>query len=166
MNREQKRVLEKKLKEFGLNKDSIKAFLERGEIAEKGIKLWEGEKVRLNYMRIISNKDWPKLNPNYRNFVESNKNTIFTVEFDPIKKEKDSFDKDTLVQFVEDITDPKWLFFVWDLIPEPNQVNPNDIKVEINLDDEIKGTIDNAVLETLQREAHSIIQEKINQYNT
>ena len=116
-------------------------------------------------MRIISNKDWPKLNPNYRNFVESNKNSIFTVEFDPIKKEKDSFDKDTLVQFVEDTTDPKWLFFVWDLIPEPNQINPNDIKVEINLDDEIKGTIDNAVLETLQREAHSIIQEKINQYN-
>ena len=72
--------------------------------------LAEGDKVRLKTDRIIQHKDWAGKNPNYKSFVTSNHDTVFTVQFEP------KFAKDhTLACLKEDPSSPKWLFWVGDL---------------------------------------------------
>lgn len=66
------------------------------------ITAWEGEKVTLDYNRIISYPDWKRMREDYRNWVTEHKNDVFTVEFDPLKKERQTVDYNSFVQFVED----------------------------------------------------------------
>ena len=93
-------------------------------ITTNPITAWEGEKVTLDYNRIISYPDWKQMREDYRNWVTEHKNDIFTVEFDPLKKERQTADYNSLVQFVEDETKPKWLFWAGDLIPVEGQTRP------------------------------------------
>ena len=137
MNREQRRNTVKQLQKKGLTKESAQTFVDRMEYAEQGhdYQLWEGEKVKLNYKRITSYKDWPKLNQKYRDFVEANKNTVLTVEFDDVRRKEASKNKGvtSMCQFAEDASEIKWLFYGVDLLPEPNQTKP---KTETELQNE------------------------------
>ena len=125
MNREERRAAVKKLAKKGLTKESAITFVKRiDSITTNPITTWEGEKVTLDYNRIISYPDWKQMREDYRNWVTEHKNDIFTVEFDPLKKEKQTADYNSFVQFVEDETKPKWLFWAGDLIPVEGQTRP------------------------------------------
>lgn len=125
MNREERRAAVKKLIKKGLTKESAITFVKRMDsITTNPITAWEGEKVTLDYNRIISYPDWKQMREDYRNWVTEHKNDIFTVEFDPLKKERQTADYNSLVQFVEDETKPKWLFWAGDLIPVEGQTRP------------------------------------------
>lgn len=125
MNREERRAAVKKLAKKGLTKESAITFVKRMDsITTNPITTWEGEKVTLDYNRIISYPDWKQMREDYRNWVTEHKNDIFTVEFDPLKKERQTTDYNSLVQFVEDETKPKWLFWAGDLIPVEGQTRP------------------------------------------
>lgn len=73
----------------------------------------EKQKVKINYKRIASEKDYLKRQKKYRKFLEENKNKVFTVEYD--RNHPDG----KMVCLEEDTTEPKWLFTSYDLIPVP-----------------------------------------------
>lgn len=73
-----------------------------------------GDKCKINVEKIISRKDWERLNPAYKQFVLDNVDTIFTVQEDKFKSKADGFI--AIVSLVEDTTKPKWLWSVDDLI--------------------------------------------------
>ena len=112
MNREERRAAVKKLTKKGLTKESAITFVKRiDSITTNPITTWEGEKVTLDYNRIISYPDWKKMREDYRNWVTEHKNDIFTCEKDDSLK-----DDDTRVQLAEDTNEVKWLFHTSDLI--------------------------------------------------
>lgn len=118
MNREQLRNFRKNLKKSSLPEQVQEDIIERLLIQSSNpVSCYEGEKVRLDYARITSYKDWDRLRPEYKEFVEKHKNDIFTVEFDPVKKETKAENLETMVQLKEDPTVPKFLFWAGDLIP-------------------------------------------------
>lgn len=73
--------------------------------------LKEGSKVKINVEKIKKEKNYNKRNPNWKNFIENNIDKIFTVEYDFNKK-----DNPGLVCLKEDQNNPKWLFYIGDLI--------------------------------------------------
>ena len=70
--------------------------------------------MRLKVNQIKSHPDYSKNidynKQQYHDFIDTNGNEVFTVEYDKNKK-----DSSTLVCLKEDTTDPKWLFWVGDL---------------------------------------------------
>lgn len=68
----------------------------------------DGDKVTLNYKQITSRKDWKRKLPNYKNWVNENKDKVFTVQ-----KEKKYTE---FVTLLEDNSEEKWMFWVGDLI--------------------------------------------------
>ena len=119
MNRKQKRTLAKKL---GMSYSDLIESLNFQIVDMQVDQIPEGTKVKLNYDRIMEHKD--ELSEKYIKWVTEHKNDIFTVEFDPLKKEKQTADYNSFVQFVEDETKPKWLFWAGDLIPVEGQTRP------------------------------------------
>lgn len=85
-------------------------------------KLEPGEKVKLNYEKIIGHKGYRNLNPLYKKFVEANKDTVFTVTYDQ-KHAKNKI----LACFEEDTSDPRWLFWVYDLKRVDNGGKETDV---------------------------------------
>jgi len=71
-----------------------------------------GSKVKFKYEQIINGVDYKRLSQKYKDFVEKNKDKEFTVLIENTK----IHNKYKLVSLVEDKTDPKWLFWVGDLI--------------------------------------------------
>lgn len=67
--------------------------------------LSEGTKVKLNYEWITEHPTYNKMQKAYKDFVESNKDTIFTVEYDK-KHGSNSY----MVCLKEDTTPVKWLW--------------------------------------------------------
>ena len=125
MNREERRAAVKQLVKKGVPKESAETFVKRmSSITLNPTTTWEGEQVMLDYNRIITYPDWKIQRKDYKDWVTENKDKIFTVEFDPIKKERHSNDYNTLVQLKEDETKPKWLFWAGDLIPVEGQEKP------------------------------------------
>lgn len=102
MNREQKRLLKKKISKV----DKTKKKKQTDDIY-----IDEGTKVKLNLKRIKEHPEYSKLTEAYRVFVEKNENTIFTVEYD-----KSQPIPSTLVCLKEDPTPIKWLFWTGYLI--------------------------------------------------
>lgn len=133
MNREARRKLSKK------DKTLAKILKWNSDVEKQHVSCFEGEKVKINYERIKNSKDWEKLRKEYKDFVESHKDDVFTVEFDPVKKALKAKTVDLLVQLKEDTTNPKWLFQARDLIPLPGQKRPKDKQ------EEYKEYIDNFV---------------------
>ena len=125
MNRAERRATVKKLTKNGVTRASAETFVKRmNDRTQNPVTTWEGEKVKLDYNRISTYPDWPEMRKEYREWVTTHKDDVFTVEFDPVKKKAKSQNVNKVVQFVEDTTSPKWLFFAGDLIPEPNQEKP------------------------------------------
>ena len=132
MNREERRAAVKKLTKKGLTRGSATTFVKRMDaITINPITTWEGEQVTLDYNRIISYPDWKQLRKDYRDWVTEHKNDVFTVEFDPLKKEKQTADYNSFVQLKEDETNPKWLFWAGDLIPVEGQTRPDTDKEKL-----------------------------------
>ena len=100
MNREQKRAFVKKAKERGVSANAAKAYSEiisngTGQATPKQ-DIAEDEKVKLNIETI-------KARQNYKEFVDTNADTIFTAHIE----------RTTLISLKEE---PTWLFWCGDLI--------------------------------------------------
>lgn len=117
MNRTERRNLSKKIKKanktlnLGLTKEQLKNYIKFKEEQLSSIVLFEGDKVKFNYEGIVSRVDYEKRRPEYRDFIEQNKNTIFTVKYDEKYR-----NNPWLVSLEEDTTEPRWLFTTSDLI--------------------------------------------------
>lgn len=116
LNREQRRKMEKRLKNGVLNIDTAIAMLERQINTANAPGLPEGTHVRLNVDQIVKRPDYSKMQDAYRQFVESNADTEFTVAYD----EKHTSGKLVLLRYnrglAEGETHPAWLFYSGDLI--------------------------------------------------
>lgn len=104
MNRAEKRKLAKKLKmKYAELLESLEFKIEDVTVEE----LPEGTKVKLKAEQILQQKD---LNEKYREWVEANKDKVFTCEKDPTLPNDSK-----RVVLKEDESNPKWLFHVTDL---------------------------------------------------
>ena len=63
--------------------------------------------------------DWKNQEEEFKQWVVENKDKIFTVEYEPVRKETNSYDRGLNVNFVEDTHEPKWLLHTDTLIPVP-----------------------------------------------
>ena len=130
MGREQKREIARKLRKKGLPREVAEAYAERLTSETRNPRYaWEGEKVKLDVLQLTSYKEWRSegIGPHrkkYQDWVLAHAEDVFTVEYDPDKVERGAKDVKTLVQLKEDTTEPKWLFWAGDLIPEPGQKAP------------------------------------------
>ena len=104
MNRAEKRKLAKKLKmKYAELLESLEFKIEDVTVEE----LPEGTKVKLKAEQILQQGD---LDEKYREWVEANKDKVFTCEKDPTLPNDSK-----RVVFKEDENNPKWLFHVTDL---------------------------------------------------
>lgn len=115
MNRKQRRHMAKTMRNItDAHPDAavlmMRAMMNEQMHSNKKPKFSPGDKVKLNYSKIISDPDYDRLVPNRKQFIEENKNSIFTVEYDPRHMINPS-----IVCLAEDTTDPKWLWFVGQL---------------------------------------------------
>lgn len=108
-------------------KDLSNLFDKMAKLAyeNKDAKVFEGQKVKLNYSRIKSEKDYKKKRKSYKDFIEKNKNQIFTVEYDEYHQDGN------LVCLKEDVTNPKWLFSKYDLIVLNKNLENIDTRTDI-----------------------------------
>lgn len=72
MNRAKRRKLQKLLRCFNAKEEH----------------LLEGDKVKINTEKILSEPNWKNKNKTYQSFVLEHKDTIFTVEYDPINTQR------------------------------------------------------------------------------
>lgn len=126
MNRQQRRAFVKKAKSKGISKNAAEAYI---AIKEAGLdrlslpkQFQEGDKVKLDVEKIKRRKDYDKMNPKYKEFVESNVDTIFTAHLE----------RETLISFKEQ---PEWLFWSGSLIKvkgdtDGEQVEKHDTDAE------------------------------------
>lgn len=107
MNRQQKRAFIKKAKSKGISKNVAEAYLAIKEAGLDKVSLpkqfQEGDKVKLDVEKIKQRKDYEKMNPRYKEFVESNADTVFTAHLE----------RETLISLAEQ---PEWLFWSGSLI--------------------------------------------------
>ena len=81
-----------------------------GDVDEESV-IEEGAKVKLNYDGIVNDPNYPKKVQAYKDFVENNKDTVFTVEYDEKYK-----NNPLLVMLKEDTSEVKWLWHtIYDL---------------------------------------------------
>lgn len=114
MNREQKRNFIKIAKKKGISEEHAKAYMAMKEeqmaniikaedvIFERRI-INDGDKVRIDVDKISSSKYYSNMMDEYKEFIENSRDIVFTA-----KVEKGHF-----VSLEEN---PKWLFWVGDLI--------------------------------------------------
>lgn len=109
MNREQKRALEKKSRKNGMNKELAKTFAEIASGTGNNSPrqdISEGDKIQLNVELIKSRKNYDRMNPKYKELVESSEGKIFTAHVE----------RTHMISLVEE---PAWLFWSGDLIKIP-----------------------------------------------
>lgn len=116
MNRQQKRKYKKDLKR-DLKKASNISFIkqlgfkeQKATVNRTDLSIPEGSKVKFRIDKMKAHPDWNKLEENYRNFVETNVNTVFTVEYD-----EQYLYEPLWVCLAEDSNPIKWLFYIGDL---------------------------------------------------
>lgn len=126
MNRQQKRAFVKKAKSKGISKNAAEAYI---AIKEAGLdklslpkQFQEDDKVKLDVEKIMKRKDYEKMNPRYKEFVESSADKVFTVHLE----------RETLISLKEQ---PEWLFWSGSLIKvkgdtDGEQVERHDTEAE------------------------------------
>lgn len=119
MNRQQKRAFVKKAQSKGISKDAAKAYL---AIREAGLdklslpkQFQEGDKIKLDVEKIKRRKDYERLNPRYKEFVESNADTVFTAHLE----------RETLISLKEQ---PEWLFWSGSLIKVKEEIDGEQVE--------------------------------------
>lgn len=119
MNRQQKRAFVKKARSKGISKNAAEAYL---AIKEAGLdklslpkQFQEGDKVKLDVEKIKRRKDYERLNPRYKEFVESNADTVFTAHLE----------RETLISLKEQ---PEWLFWSGSLIKVKEEIDGEQVE--------------------------------------
>ena len=108
MNRAQRRTLKKNSKKIDKTINSMRDV--QGQVNREGLSIPEGTRVQFNLEKMKAHPDWNRLEQRYRDFVEQNADTIFTVEYDK------QYPKEPLwVCLAEDPNPIKWLFYIGDL---------------------------------------------------
>lgn len=110
MNREQRRTYEKNLRAKGMSKENASNIVKLKQKLDSVPWLPEGQKVRLNLKSIMSDPDYEKKQDRWKQFVQDNKDTVFTIKWDDRHR-----DNPVLVCLKEDPTPGKWLWWVGDL---------------------------------------------------
>lgn len=87
---------------------SVSAFLKVEKTIASDWQIEEGDRVQLDMDAITRHPGYKHMLPAYQKFCEENRDTIFTVEYDTALRHG-------LVQFKEDTSEPKWLFYIGDL---------------------------------------------------
>ena len=154
MNRQQKRAEIKNLQKRGVKRSVAQTIVER---YYNNVELEEGYTVKLNYELMIRHPDWKIQRNDFKEWVVAHKDDYFTVEWDSVRKEKNSKDKKIMVCLKEDTTEPKWLFHTDTLIPiaTAKVKLESGEEVKVNLDgvtDPNDARIQEAVNEALERE--------------
>ena len=107
MNRQQKRDFVKRAKKRGVKESEAKAYaniISRGTgVNTPSQEITEGEKIKLNVEAITNRRNYGDMSPDYKEFVESNTDTVFTAHVE----------KKTLISLNEN---PRWLFWCGDLV--------------------------------------------------
>ncbi len=106
MNREQRRSFKKKYKK-GVREHAADRLNELSKELENPLR--DGDCVQLNVDRITNRKDYAQTTEEYRSFVESSRDKVFTVRL--YRKRADGFS--AIIELVEE---PKWLFWCGDLV--------------------------------------------------
>lgn len=75
LNRENRRALKKKLRDKGSRTLAADVLESLGNEIDKKIR--DGDLVILNVDQIIARKDYPRMQGEYRQFVESSRNKVF-----------------------------------------------------------------------------------------
>lgn len=108
MNRDQKRKLVKKAQKDGMKKELAKTYAEivsgTGEHT-KPQSFLEGDKVTLNIEAVKARKNYERMSPKYKEFVEASEGVVFTVRIERTGS--------NIVSLAEE---PKWLFWSGDLL--------------------------------------------------
>lgn len=114
MGRKERRKLEKKIKHLQKTKPWELQALIREEYDRATIDsrlnndvLAPGDKVMLDVKKMMTDPDWDKYKPEYKNYVLSHANEVFT-----LRKEAKQDKAFTLVSFEEDDTQPRWMHFI------------------------------------------------------
>lgn len=107
MNRQQKRSFIKQAQKKGISRNVAEAYI---SVKESGMdivslpkQIHEDDRVKLDVEKIKSRNDYQKMNPKYKQFIEANKDTVFTAHIE----------RDTLISLKEF---PEWLFWSGDVI--------------------------------------------------
>lgn len=114
MNREQKRSLERKLKAKGVSAKSAKNYVEVAQTLQEikatspgehtpPQRIEEGQKVMLNLQAIKARKNYERMSPLYKEFVDANDGAVFTAHVE----------RPNMISMQEE---PRWLFWSGDLI--------------------------------------------------
>jgi len=119
-NRKQKRLAERVLKTKGKSKEEINTMIHvinrlngfgAGNLPRFKEHLIDGDKVKINYEKMLRHPNWDSYQQAYKDFIENNKSSVFTVKYDEKRQ-----DKPTVVCLAEDNTVPKWLWSDTDLL--------------------------------------------------
>jgi hypothetical protein len=94
-----------------MSEEQVNYAINMLKFAEQNTILPEGTKVKLDVDSIKSQPDYKRLVPEYRKWVDVHADKVMTVEYDEYHK-----DNPIIVCLAEDETDPKWEFWVGELI--------------------------------------------------
>lgn len=111
MNREERRKFLKKIKGSNLTEVQKKLLFEYEDARREGFTLSEGEKVKIDYEKIVSEPNYENKLETYKSTIESLKDKECTVVYD-----KKYTKNPLLVCLEEDEKEIKTLFYVKDLI--------------------------------------------------
>mgnify|MGYP001521349214 CR=1 FL=1 len=111
LNRENRRALKKKLRDKGSRTLAADVLESLGNEIDKKIR--DGDLVTLNVDQIIARKDYPRMQGEYRQFVESSRDKVFVAH--PHRERPDGFSALIELEGVE-----TWLFWYGDLIQVEN----------------------------------------------
>lgn len=106
MNREQRRSLAKRAQKDGMSKELARAYAEIASGTGEHTKpqtFDDGEPVRLNVEVIKARKNYERMSPMYKAFVEAAGDTVYTAHVE----------RTNMISLEEE---PKWLFWSGDLI--------------------------------------------------
>ena len=118
LTRAEKRYIAKR---YGLTMAAVEKIFKDATIKHVYETFTEGTKVKLNYDRIMENKEGKS--ELYLKFVEEHKDEVLTIEYDDNHK-----DSPTIFCLKEDTNEVKWLFDISDL----TLVEMADANEEIN----------------------------------
>lgn len=72
--------------------------------------LRDGDKVKINIVKIMSRQDFESKTQKYKEWLYANSDSVFTVRRVNVAREH------SLIELVEDRTTPKWLWWDGDLV--------------------------------------------------
>ena len=108
MNRQQKRTAAKQMKKNSSSKISFKEAQKVAEIFDQVRQpsgIVSGDKVMIDYDKIVATQQYTGANSAYKEFIEAHKGEVFTVQHPEGRANKQIF------ELAEDPSEVKWLFW-------------------------------------------------------